>query len=219
MWFPCLLAVAAWPTDSNEMLLLAVGSLGLISFALLLKKLGLRTAADAITVCRCVAAGVLVMISGLQPELNWLVSCGFVGVGLLDLVDGWVARRWGATSAGAVLDMEADQFAVLFMSATATVHGLVGPWVLLLPAYRYLYVVVLAPFGLVEADPNPDGGNRRAKLVCLLTVVSLLLILFPLTPESVRWVVGLVAVCALGCSFSVDAAAILARHGRRWESA
>ena len=115
--------------------------------------------------------------------------------------------------------MEADQFGVLFMSVVASIEGMVGSWILLLPAYRYLYVLVLAPFDLVEAGPRPTGNNRRAKLICLVTVLALLSILCPLTPDAMGWYAGAVAVVALGFSFAADAISVLMRQVGRWESA
>ncbi len=56
---------------------------------------------------------------------------------VLDLVDGRVARRTGSVSdLGARFDMEADAFLILVLSVAAA--PLVGGWVLLIGAARYL---------------------------------------------------------------------------------
>lgn len=59
----------------------------------------------------------------------------------LDAVDGWVARRTGATSElGARYDMEVDAFLLLALSAY--VAQALGPWVLAIGLMRYAFVVV-----------------------------------------------------------------------------
>ncbi|GFJ94980.1 CDP-alcohol phosphatidyltransferase family protein [Phytohabitans rumicis] len=57
----------------------------------------------------------------------------------LDAVDGQVARRTGSTSVlGARFDMEVD--AVLIMVLSVVVAGSLGPWVLAIGAFRYVFV-------------------------------------------------------------------------------
>ena len=50
---------------------------------------------------------------------------------ILDLADGWVARRTGtATAVGARFDMEVDALLILVLSALVWRYGVTGPWVL-----------------------------------------------------------------------------------------
>ncbi len=59
---------------------------------------------------------------------------------VLDGVDGYVARRTGsATAVGARFDMEVDAFLILVLSVF--VAESLGPWVLLIGAMRYVFVV------------------------------------------------------------------------------
>jgi len=72
----------------------------------------LRTPANLITVLRLLAAPVFVAMI-LVWGANW-IAFAFGGVlAFSDGIDGWVARRHGATSSGAFLDPLADKVAVL----------------------------------------------------------------------------------------------------------
>jgi CDP-diacylglycerol--glycerol-3-phosphate 3-phosphatidyltransferase len=68
------------------------------------------------------------------PGMNLLAASLFVAGALTDWLDGWIARRWGMTSAfGAFLDPVADKIAV-----------------------------VVALFLIVQADHRADGCDQRA---------------------------------------------------------
>ncbi|MDG4802637.1 CDP-alcohol phosphatidyltransferase family protein [Micromonospora sp. WMMD980] len=80
--------------------------------------------ADSFT--RPVAVPVLVVLTAVALSLDW--------------IDGQVARRTGTVSAlGARFDMEVDSFLVLVLCVH--VSGQLGPWVLVIGAMRYAFVV------------------------------------------------------------------------------
>lgn len=102
------------------------------------------TPADRVTLgraalaCAC-AAMTAVVVLGNAPARSWWLVGLVVPTLALDAVDGLVARRTGtATAAGALLDMQVDAGVLVVLSvAAATV---LGPWVLLVGALRYLFV-------------------------------------------------------------------------------
>ena len=86
----------------------------------------LATPANALTVSRLLATPIFVILI-VQQGATWTTA----GVGALvafsDGLDGWVARRQGATRSGAFLDPLADKFVVLgAFFALAAEHRL--PW-------------------------------------------------------------------------------------------
>jgi CDP-diacylglycerol--glycerol-3-phosphate 3-phosphatidyltransferase len=82
----------------------------------------LATPANAITAARLLATPViLVMIVDLK--VSWVAFLAWVAVASTDFLDGFVARRQGATTSGAFLDPLADKFLVLgALAALAAVH-------------------------------------------------------------------------------------------------
>nr|MDQ2956668.1 CDP-alcohol phosphatidyltransferase family protein [Actinomycetota bacterium] len=74
---------------------------------------------------------------------------------LLDAVDGAIARRTGTvTAVGARFDMEVDAFLLVVLSVFVAYR--IGPWVLLIGAARYLFVVAgwLLPWLREPAAPR-----------------------------------------------------------------
>ncbi|HEY5881451.1 MAG TPA: CDP-alcohol phosphatidyltransferase family protein, partial [Nakamurella sp.] len=98
--------------------------------------------ADAVTLARAVLIGGLTALvadsfSGPAP-VPVMVALASVAL-LLDAVDGRVARRTGTvTAVGARFDMEVDAFLVLVLALYDV--RLLGGWVLLIGAARYLFV-------------------------------------------------------------------------------
>ncbi|MFO1076363.1 MAG: CDP-alcohol phosphatidyltransferase family protein [Planctomycetota bacterium] len=207
VWGPALiaLAVAGWWIAPSWWF----GTMGL-SFAVLVVVLrAFRGPADAVTVTRL--GGLIVLATTIAAAPSWWQWLGFVGFVALDLVDGWLARRYGATAEGAVLDMEADQFTVLALALCIARAGGAGH-VLLLPGIRYAFVLASALLGLPAHDPKPVAGdNRRGRRCCAIVMVALLLALMPGVPRIGGDVATAVAVLVLGWSFASDARYLLGR--------
>jgi len=98
--------------------------------------------ANAVTALRVLLAA---SIAWLVPDA--LVPWGGVMVLLiftLDGLDGWWARRTRTDSRfGAAFDQEADAFMVAIVSIALVEVGLAPPWVLVVGALRYGYVLVV----------------------------------------------------------------------------
>jgi phosphatidylglycerophosphate synthase len=97
--------------------------------------------ADMITLIRTTlscGAAALVADSLVHPRPTSPLLVLAVTALALDLLDGWVARRTGTTSAfGARFDGEADAFLMLVLSVN--VAASFGPWVVAIGAVRYLF--------------------------------------------------------------------------------
>jgi phosphatidylglycerophosphate synthase len=168
-----------------------------------------RRAADGVTIARFVGLLVAIWLAEGGSPSAWLVA---VAVVLLDLVDGAVARRFGGSPQGAVLDMETDQLTVLGLSMLVVLGG-GGVHVLLLPALRYLFVLWMWWAVAPAHEPKPvDGDNRRGRFVCACVMVALLVALWPALPPLLGDAVTAVAALLLAWSFSGDARFLLAHR-------
>jgi phosphatidylglycerophosphate synthase len=185
---------------------------GLLLFSIVSLALVLRAGRcipDAVTMVRALALIPLVAVPFASP---WTFWCLAVLVSLLDLVDGALARRLGATSGGAVLDMETDQLTVATFALLLVASG-GAPHVLLLPLMRPLFVLVAWRYALPATDPKPvNGDNRRGKFICAAVMIALLLGLMPGVNTWLRDVVTGFAVLLLLWSFSRDWQFLLQRQ-------
>ncbi len=171
---------------------------------------GLHGPADLVTTVRLAAA------------VAWLlfINPGAASAGLLalilalDLVDGWLARRFGPTPQGAIYDMEADQLTVLILAYHAVSQGL-PVWVLVMPGLKYVSVLLSSFLGLPFADPKPkDGDNRRGRLVCAFTFVALWSVSLPGVSSSAKTALVAAALGLLLLSFSDDLRFLLHKEAR-----
>ncbi|MCA8974029.1 MAG: CDP-alcohol phosphatidyltransferase family protein [Planctomycetes bacterium] len=168
-----------------------------------------RTAADVVTIVRM--AGLLAVGYSVPSDVPLAAWSSLLALVLLDLVDGALARRFGGTAEGAILDMEADQFTVLLLALLIVRGG--GPsFVLLAPGIRYVFVLAMWAARLPAHDPKPvNGDNRRGRLCCAFVVTALLAALFPGMPATAVGLLSAAAVAVLVWSFSSDARFLLSR--------
>jgi phosphatidylglycerophosphate synthase len=173
------------------------------------------TPADRVTLTR---AGLLVVVAVLvlaRPlvavELwGWLVLLVAAPMLALDAVDGAVARRTVVTERGARFDMETDAAAVAVLAVAAA--PVVGAWVLLAGAMRYLFVAA----GRWEPrllDPLPYSLARR--VVAAVQGPALLLAVVPVVPTPVAVTGCALALLSLAWSFARDVAGQLSGAYRR----
>lgn len=172
-----------------------------------------RTVADWVTGARLVVLCAVCAWAFARAEISPMLWAMFCVASLLDLADGWAARRWGGTPGGAILDMEADQFSLLVFAICAYAFAGIGAYVFSLPAFRYVYVLLMSMRGFAIHDPKPlDGDNRRAKTICALVVGAQLAILCPyLLPESGFWF-AMLAISLIAFSYASDVVQLFARR-------
>ena len=139
----------------------------------------LATPANAVTVARLLATPILIAMVALRGP-GYAQSAVAVAIGCTDGVDGWIARRQGATRSGAFLDPLADKVIVvgLFMAIAARGElswipvGLIAARELFMSIYR----IVVGRRGI----SIPARVSAKAKtfvqgiaiLLCLLPSVS-----------------------------------------------
>ena len=104
--------------------------------------------------------------AGLPDEVWWWVIAVSTIAMVCDGVDGSVARRTGTSTAfGARFDMELDSFLALALSILVWRSGKVGPWILLIGAFRYLFVLAGWLWAGVDRrtppEPSAQNGLRR----------------------------------------------------------
>lgn len=90
------------------------------------------------------------------PVVIWLVlrnACAIAAVlfalaGLTDALDGWIARRQGVSTLGALLDPLADKMLMTSMFITLAAVGLLPLWLAILVVFRD--IVILGGIGLLR---------------------------------------------------------------------
>jgi CDP-diacylglycerol--glycerol-3-phosphate 3-phosphatidyltransferase len=109
----------------------------------------------------------------------------FVGLGvfllasLTDLLDGWVARRWGlVTRLGKLLDPAADKIltAAAFISLVELDHKLVPSWIVVAIISRELAVSALRSFAAAEHVVIGASFAGKIKTGVQVVAISLLII-------------------------------------------
>jgi phosphatidylglycerophosphate synthase len=179
----------------------------LSAVALLRRRPRSSTPADWVTLTRavlasaCAAITVMVLV-GPVPARTWTLLALTAPALLLDAIDGPVARRTASTSAdGARLDMEVDAGLLVVLSLAAS--PVVGGWVVLIGAMRYLLVAASWVRPALRT-PLPRSSFRR--VVAGVQGVALAVVIAPFVPVTVATVVALVALGLLVVSFSSEIA-------------
>ncbi len=138
----------------------------------------------------------------------WLIGTATVAA-LLDLADGWLARRSGLASAfGARFDMEVDALLVLVLSALVWRQGKAGAWVLASGAMRYVFVAAALVWPWLN---RPLPPNRRRQTVCVVQIAALIAALAPIVDVPVSVSLAAVSLTLLTWSFAVDVAWLAGR--------
>jgi len=145
------------------------------------------------------------------PFAAWLILEGhdivavliFAAAGASDGLDGFIARRWGVTSAfGAWLDPIADKLLMLFCFTALYYVGATPLWLLVLVVARDLAIVfgwLLIRLLSLPAPTSPLLIGKLSTVVQILYIFTLLLLLSfdveaPRMVEAAAWGCGLFVV-------------------------
>ena len=161
---------------------------------------GLITVPNVVTLGRLFAVPLSFwMILEHRLDLAFFV---FLGAGISDAVDGWLARRLGGNALGAILDPLADKALLVTMYTTLAVVHVLPDWLAILVVFRDVLIVggVIVLAGLGHKVPiNPlliSKVNTTAQIT--LVAAALLLTGFALTiPYVMPALIGCVAVTTI----------------------
>jgi CDP-diacylglycerol---glycerol-3-phosphate 3-phosphatidyltransferase len=138
----------------------------------------LVTPANAVTTVRLLATPpVLILIVHLG--VSWIAALAWAAVASTDFLDGWIARRQGATTSGAFLDPLADKVLVLGALAALAATGLASWIPVLLIAGRE--VAISAYRSVVARNGISVPARPLAKCKTAAQDLAVGLILLPAT--------------------------------------
>lgn len=95
----------------------------------------------------------------------------FVAAGLSDAVDGWLARRYGGNSVGALMDPVADKALLVTMYITLAAIGLLPDWLAIVVVFRDLVIVGGVVVLWATGHPVTIKPLRFSKLNTVLQIV------------------------------------------------
>ena len=139
---------------------------------------------------------------GHTPNIAWGAVGAATVAGLLDGVDGWLARRSGmASTFGARFDVETDAALILALSVLVWRYDKAGAWVLASGLMRYAFVAAAWPLPWMGGPLTP---TLRGRIVAVAQIIGLSVALAPVIPKSVSVPIAAVTLVALTWSFAVD---------------
>ncbi|MGH9107651.1 MAG: CDP-alcohol phosphatidyltransferase family protein [Acidimicrobiales bacterium] len=141
----------------------------------------LKTAANGVTVARIAATPALVLVV-LHTTPSWAALVFWAVLAFSDAVDGWLARRRGASASGAFLDPLADKFLVMgALVAMVAIGKFTWAPVALLAARE----LVVTTYRVVVARHGVSVPARKvAKAKTLVEFVTVALVLLPVAWSS-----------------------------------
>lgn len=132
---------------------------------------------------------------------HWFVGAFylFAAAGLSDAVDGWLARRFGGNSVGAILDPVADKALLVSMYVTLAAVNVVPDWLAILVVFRDIVivggVVVLSLLGQSVMIRPLYVSKLNTVFQIVLVAASLLITGFGLAApdllDALTWAVGI----------------------------
>lgn len=133
------------------------------------------TPANGVTVARLLATPVfLLILVALGP--SWVVVAIWLFLASTDGIDGWLARRQGATASGAFLDPLADKCLVLGALITLAADGRFGWLPVWLIAGRELVISLYRSWVARRGVSVPARPLAKAKTTVQITAVAVMLV-------------------------------------------
>ena len=157
------------------------------------------TLADYITLFRFTLVIGMSYLIVVKNETNLLIQLIIILAILLDGVDGFCARRFGSSTSGALLDMEADSIITLVL-CLISVHIFKLPlWICMIGLWRSVYVL-LCKFNLVQSRIHPKS-SLFGKSICVITLSVLIFNLSPNFSLESKIIPSLIALVLISISF------------------
>ena len=125
--------------------------------------------ADALTLARLPLAVAFVVVADGRARLAILAAAAAT-----DLVDGWVARRFGGSRFGAFLDPVADKIFMATAFAVVLLSGVLTWWEIALVLLRDILATLAFVVSLVWRRPRSIPARAGGKIVTLLQLLTLL---------------------------------------------
>ncbi len=145
----------------------------------------LVTPANAITAIRLLATPVMLVLI-VDLKVSWVAAVAWLAVASTDFLDGWVARRQGATTSGAFLDPLADKVLVIGALGALASVGLCSWLPVVLIAARELVISVYRSAFARRGVSVPARPLAKMKTACQDAAVGF--ILMPATGLHDLWV-------------------------------
>ena len=139
---------------------------------------GFWNAANTITVARIfMIPPVMALMFSPAPWAGWAAMVLFVIAGISDLVDGWLARKYGQVSViGAFLDPLADKLMVMAVMVMLIPHGRIPAWLVVLLLSRELTITGLRGIASAEGIIISASSGGKFKTAYQMTGLSFLLV-------------------------------------------
>jgi CDP-diacylglycerol--glycerol-3-phosphate 3-phosphatidyltransferase len=122
---------------------------------------------------------VLLLIDQRDPVRNLWAMCLFLFASLLDIVDGWLARRQGlVTFFGKFMDPLADKIMAMALLVYLVAEGRLEPWVVAVLLGREFYISGIRTLAIAEGIEIVAGAGGKAKTAFQMIGISLILLYF-----------------------------------------
>jgi phosphatidylglycerophosphate synthase len=160
--------------------------------------------ANVVTAVRAALASLMFGLIGepAGPAVAWTAALLGVAATVLDGVDGLFARRTGMSSAfGARFDMEVDAIIVLALSILVWAFDKAGVWAIASGLMRYAFIGAGWLWPWLAA---PLAPTYRAKAICVVQIVALLVAILPFVPRVISSATVAGALALLVYSFLAD---------------
>ena len=142
------------------------------------------TPANAVTLARLLLSPVLILLILLDGPSYPALFVGFV-IAVTDGIDGWLARRHGATRSGAFLDPLADKVLVLGSAGALAAIGIFDWLPVLLIAAREVAISLYRSYWARRALAVP--ARRVAKVKTVVQEFAVAFALVPPIADHERW--------------------------------
>ena len=151
-------------------------------------------------VAALVAQNVSVRIFGLTITNEWLALAIFLVAAATDLLDGYLARRWGqVTTIGTLLDPIADKLLISAALISLVQVNAVPGWMVILIVGREFAISGLRSIAAAEGYTIRASDLGKTKMMAQVTAISLLLlsIRHPVLAAPAYWAMWLVVAFAM----------------------